>query len=198
MILPSHHPHLQTIVREMPRPVPAGTHVAALDRCTFRGLTTGRASVSGHGITAPPAREVPEPSLSMPAHSHRRNTRAAPAGDGCAAAAVALPELDGIRLAILGLHTCRGDTVLHMHASGPPAGGVDDHLGSFGRGNRRRFTIASQHGDHIRENPGRHACRRTRGPVIHDQPTVPAARRARGQQEETAGAEDPDGQLDHG
>jgi hypothetical protein len=103
----------------MPRPVPAGTHVAALDRCTFRGLTTGRASVSGHGITAPPAREVPEPSLSMPAHSHRRNTRAAPAGDGCAAAAVALPELDGIRLAILGLHTCRGDTVVHMRASGP-------------------------------------------------------------------------------
>jgi len=35
---------------------------------------------------------------------------------------------------------------------GPPAGGVDDHLGSFGRGNRRRFTIASQHGDHTREN----------------------------------------------
>jgi hypothetical protein len=119
MILPSHHPHLQTIVREMPRPVPAGTHVAALDRCTFRGLTTGRASVSGHGITAPPAREVPEPSLSMPAHSHRRNTRAAPAGDGCAAAAVALPELDEIRLALLGLHTCRGDTVVHMRASGP-------------------------------------------------------------------------------
>jgi hypothetical protein len=119
MILPSHHPHLQTIVRQMLRPVPAGTHAAALDRCTFRGLTTGRVSVSGHGITAPPAREVPEPSLSMPAHSHRRNTRAAPAGDGCAAAAVALPELDGIRLAILGLHTCRGDTVVHMRASGP-------------------------------------------------------------------------------
>jgi len=46
-----------------------------------------RLHVSGHGITAPPVR--------------------------------ALPELDGIRLAILGLHDCLGGTVLHMHASGP-------------------------------------------------------------------------------
>ena len=45
----------------MPRPVPASTHAAALDRCTFQGLTTGRVSVSGHGITAPPARDLPEP-----------------------------------------------------------------------------------------------------------------------------------------
>ena len=103
----------------MPRPVPASTHVAALDRCTFQGLTTGRVSVSGHGITAPPARDLPEPSLSMLAHSHHRNTRAGPARDGCAAVTIAFPELDGIRLAIPGLHTCLGDTVLHMHASGP-------------------------------------------------------------------------------
>ncbi len=68
MILPSHHPHLQTIVREMPGPVPASTHVAALDRCTFQGLTTGRVSVSVSGITAPAGRDLPEPSLSMLAH----------------------------------------------------------------------------------------------------------------------------------
>ena len=55
----------------------------------------------------------------MLAHSHRRNTRTDPADDGSAAAAVTFPELDGIRLAILGLHTCRGNTVPHMHASGP-------------------------------------------------------------------------------
>ena len=85
---------------------------------TFQGLTTGRVSVSGHGITAPPARDLPEPWLDMLAHSHRSKTRAAPAGDGCAAAVVAFPDLDGIRLAILGLHTCLGDTVLHVHASG--------------------------------------------------------------------------------
>jgi hypothetical protein len=55
----------------------------------------------------------------MLAHDYRRKTRATPARDGCAAMAVALPELDGIKLAILGLHNCEGRTVVHMHASGP-------------------------------------------------------------------------------
>ena len=39
--------------------------------------------------------------------------------DGCAAAAVVLPELDGIRLSILGPHNCEDSTILHVHASGP-------------------------------------------------------------------------------
>ena len=39
--------------------------------------------------------------------------------DGCAAAAVVLPELDGIQLTILGLHNCEDSSTLHMHASGP-------------------------------------------------------------------------------
>jgi len=72
----------------------------------------------GPGITAPPARDLPEPWLSVLAH-YRGKTRAAPARDGCAAAAVAFPAVDGIRLAILGLHNRLGGTVLHMHASGP-------------------------------------------------------------------------------
>jgi len=76
-------------------------------------------NVVGHGITAAPARDLPEPWLSMLAHNHRTKTRAAPPRDGCAAAAAALPELDGITLSILGLHNCQGSTVLHMHASGP-------------------------------------------------------------------------------
>jgi hypothetical protein len=33
--------------------------------------------------------------------------------------AAVLAELDGITLAILGLHNCAGSTVLHIHASGP-------------------------------------------------------------------------------
>ena len=48
-----------------------------------------------------------------------RDTGAAPVRDGCAAAAAALPELDGIQLTILGLHNCGDNSVLHMHASGP-------------------------------------------------------------------------------
>ena len=60
--------------------------------------------VSGHGIAARPARQLPGPWLSMLAHYRRRRPEQALPRDGCAAAAVALPELDGIRLAILGLH----------------------------------------------------------------------------------------------
>ncbi len=75
--------------------------------------------VDGHGITAPPAGDLPEPWLSLLACYRRRTIRAVPARDGCAAAAVMLPELDGIRLAVLGLHNCQDSTVAHMHASGP-------------------------------------------------------------------------------
>jgi hypothetical protein len=89
-------------------PVPG--HLAAL--CASLHLP-------GHGITASPARDLPGPWLSMITHYHRSKTRTDPARDGCAAAAFAFPDLDGIRLAILGLHTCLGDTILHMHASGP-------------------------------------------------------------------------------
>jgi hypothetical protein len=78
-----------------------------------------RLHLSGHGITAPPAPELPEPWLSMLAHDRRGQARTVPAADGGAAAAVALPDLDGITLAILGLHNCLGRTVVHMHASGP-------------------------------------------------------------------------------
>jgi len=81
--------------------------------------------VSGHGITARPARQLPGPWLSMLAHYRRRQPDQALGRDGCAAAAVALPELDGIRLAILGLHNADGRTVLYGHASGmkPPGPG---------------------------------------------------------------------------
>jgi Sigma-70, region 4 len=80
--------------------------------------------IHGHGITAPPARDLPEPWLSLLACYGRRKTRPGPARDGCAAAAAVLPELDGIRLAILGLHNCKDSTVMHMHASGPNADAI--------------------------------------------------------------------------
>ena len=80
-----------------------------------------RMDLVGHGITEPPARDLPEPWLSVLAYYQRRKTRAAPARDGCAAVAAVLAELDGITLAILGLHNCAGSTVLHIHASGPMA-----------------------------------------------------------------------------
>jgi hypothetical protein len=72
---------------------------------------------TGHGITAPPAHDLPEPWLSLLAHYHRRKPDPAPVWDGFAGAAAALPELDGIRLALLGVHTSEGRTVLHLRAS---------------------------------------------------------------------------------
>jgi len=78
-----------------------------------------RLNVRGHGITRPPARDLPEPWLSVLTQYQQRETGAAPVHDGCAAAAVVLPELDGIQLTILGLHNCQDSSILHMHASGP-------------------------------------------------------------------------------
>jgi hypothetical protein len=78
-----------------------------------------RLHLPGHSITAPLARDLPDPWLSMLAHDQSEQARTDPAADGGAAAAVPLPDLGGITLAILGLHNCLGRTVVHMHASGP-------------------------------------------------------------------------------
>ena len=82
-------------------------------------LTTlcARLNITGHGITAPPASGLPEPWLSvLTQYQHRE---AGQARDGYAAAAVVLPDLDGIQLMILGLHNCQHSTIVHAHASGP-------------------------------------------------------------------------------
>jgi hypothetical protein len=117
-----------------PRPLPAGAGglgdvVAALQAAGALSPLSpvpgqlaalcAHLNVSGHGLTAAAARDLPEPWLSVLAHCQRRKTTADPGRDGCAAAAITLPDLDGITLAILGLHTCQGSTVVHAHASGP-------------------------------------------------------------------------------
>ena len=78
--------------------------------------------IGGHGITAAPAPDLPEPWLSMLTHYHRRKPETAPAGDGFAGVAVALPELEGIRLVLLGLHNCDGDTWMDALALGQAPG----------------------------------------------------------------------------
>jgi hypothetical protein len=77
-----------------------------------------RLNVTGHGITEPPARDLPEPWLSVLTQHQRATARAAPARDGCAAVAATFPDLDGIRLAILGLTSSADGTMLHAHGSG--------------------------------------------------------------------------------
>jgi hypothetical protein len=74
--------------------------------------------ISGHGIIAPPAAELPGPWLSVLAHYRHRDPGPDDGRDGCAALAVAFPELDGIGLTLLGLHNADGSTVLYADASG--------------------------------------------------------------------------------
>lgn len=62
-----------------------------------------RLNLSGHGTTTPPARDLPEPWLSVLTQYQQKETGTAPVRDGCAAAAVVLAELGGIQLTILGL-----------------------------------------------------------------------------------------------
>ncbi len=88
-----------------------------------------RLNVTGHGITAPPARDLPEPWLSMLTHYRRRKPRTAGDSDGCAALAAAVPELDGIRLTIVGLHNSAACTVLLVQAVGVTPDGYDGRLG---------------------------------------------------------------------
>jgi hypothetical protein len=74
--------------------------------------------VSGHGITEPPDGNLLEPWRSMLTRYHRRQPRAAPPVGGWAATAAELPELDGARVAVLGLHHGEDGTILHVQASG--------------------------------------------------------------------------------
>ena len=84
-----------------------------------------RVGIPGHGITAPPAADLPEPWHSM-LSGPRRPPQARPA-PGIASGAIAeLPELDGAHITILGLHhhTIHGlhhsdpETIVHMLVTG--------------------------------------------------------------------------------
>ena len=85
--------------------------------------------IGGHGITAAPAPDLPEPWFSMLTHYHRRKPETATAGDGFAAVAAALPELEGIRLVLLGLHNYDGGTWMDALALGQLAGVQQGALG---------------------------------------------------------------------
>ena len=104
--------------------------------------------VTGHGITAPPAHDLPEPWLSLLAHYHRRKPDPAPVWDGFAAAVAILPELDGIGLALLGVHTSEGRTVLHLRATGQDGAarplGHDLPLSVWVRDSGGRWHVAEQ------------------------------------------------------
>jgi hypothetical protein len=74
--------------------------------------------IEGHRITAPPARDLPAPWQSMLSRYHRHESYRALADGSWVATAARLPELDGVRIAILGLHHGEYGTIVHLHASG--------------------------------------------------------------------------------
>ena len=75
--------------------------------------------LTGHGIAAPPTLNLPEPWLSLLAHYQRRKPEPAQMREGYAALAATLPEVDGIRVTLLGLQHTQGNSVLHVLAQGP-------------------------------------------------------------------------------
>ena len=77
-----------------------------------------RLGITGHGITTPPAADLPERWLSMLIRYHRRTPQPVPAPGSWSAMAAELPELDGARVAVLGLHHSERGTILNLHAGG--------------------------------------------------------------------------------
>jgi hypothetical protein len=85
-----------------------------------------RLGLDGHGITAPPNQDLPERWQRLLAPPRRREPWAPPAPGMLAAAVAELPELDGARITILGLHHATivglhnsvSQTIVHMLVSG--------------------------------------------------------------------------------
>lgn len=82
--------------------------------------------ITNHGIAAQPTLDLPDPWLSLLTHHHRRKQDTAPPGSGVTGAAVLLPEIDGVRLAVLGLHNGADGSIVHVHASGLAEGSESD------------------------------------------------------------------------
>jgi hypothetical protein len=76
-----------------------------------------RLGISGHGIAAPPLDDLPEPWLSLLAYCHRGKPERALVPNW-AVTAIELPELDGARVTVLGLHNGERGQFLHLLASG--------------------------------------------------------------------------------
>ena len=77
-----------------------------------------RLGITGHGITTPPTADLPERWLSMLTRDHRRSPQPGSAPGSWAATAAELPQLDGARVAVLGLHHAEHGTILYLHTGG--------------------------------------------------------------------------------
>ena len=77
----------------------------------------GLLGISGHGIATLSTGDLPEPWLSLLTYCRRGKPERAPV-PGWAVAATELPELDGARIAVLGLHNGQHGQFLHLLTSG--------------------------------------------------------------------------------
>jgi hypothetical protein len=83
-----------------------------------------RLGIGGHGITAAPTADLPGPWLSILAWYGRRHRPLV--HDGTAAVGTVLPDVDGARAALAGLHTRNNQTFLHLVVAPGQAGPVTD------------------------------------------------------------------------
>ncbi len=115
-------PELRAFVGDGPGHIVAALHAAGMlpPDSPVPGQLAGlcaRLGIDGHGITAPPAGDLPDRWQSMLTPPSREPK--APPGPGILAATVAeLPELDGAKIAIAGLHHGERGTIMHLLATG--------------------------------------------------------------------------------
>ena len=91
-----------------------------------------RVGIPDHGITAPPAADLPQPWQGMLNGYRRRQPRPPLARGSWAAVVAGLPEFDGVQLTVLGLNHGEPSTFMHLLASGVS---LDDDW-SYSRGVR--------------------------------------------------------------
>ena len=115
--------HLRAFVADGPGHIVAALHAADMlpPDSPVPGQLAGlcaRLGINGHGITAPPAGDLPERWQSMLTPPSRSEPQAPPAPGILAATVAELPELDGAKIAIVGLHHGERGTIMHLLATG--------------------------------------------------------------------------------
>jgi hypothetical protein len=115
--------HLRAFVADGPGHIVAALHAADMlpPDSPVPGQLAGlcaRLGINGHGITAPPAGDLPERWQSMLTPPSRSEPQAPPAPGILAATVAELPELDGAKIAIVGLHHGERGTIMPLLATG--------------------------------------------------------------------------------
>jgi hypothetical protein len=90
----------------------------------YLAMICERLGIGNHDITAAPTADLPGPWLSMLAWYGRRHRP--PVHDGTAAVSTVLPDVDGARVALGGLHTRNNETFLHLMVAPDPSAGPSD------------------------------------------------------------------------